>query len=509
MAANNPADNWGPGGEQDQVQQGVDTANQFGSRVGNKALERATAGARRRAVGAGLRAGDVFAEKTAGTAVGKAATAAAGKVGGKLTGTAVGAAIGEAATPIGAVIGAAVVWVFDKTIGWVNRHKAETVALLAGGAIGGIATASVPGIVLGIAATGLIVGNITYWLASLMPAVITTLVVLIGIPLFIAFSIHTINTGAWVVPPWNYRTGPQPTVDSIYIDVDKSPEPYRVETAPASFTYTITITAERATLTNLSYQYDCFAFGEDGRQSCPTEPDVVALATEQCGESIAPQNPCTFSYTVDYAENYQDTIVQDVFHVRADVEGISGEESAGIAAIIIGDPPSDCPTSSWPIIPPPGSTFYVTRGPYSIDTHASVEAIDIGTNQTEGHPVQATHSGIVVRSQLASDGFGNVIEISSICQTPDGEIVPFLSRYGHLSTRSVGVGEEVTAFTPIGLSGNTGNSTGPHLHYEFRIGTNTPGSPAGPYPNYPPTMDRPYIPEDAHGCGNSCNIPVR
>jgi len=57
---------------------------------------------------------------------------------------------------------------------------------------------------------------------------------------------------------------------------------------------------------------------------------------------------------------------------------------------------------------------------------------------------------------------------------PDGVI----TRYCHLQTRPfVHVGQTVAAGTPIGIIGSTGNSSGPHLHFEVHLRDDA--SPAG------------------------------
>ena len=60
--------------------------------------------------------------------------------------------------------------------------------------------------------------------------------------------------------------------------------------------------------------------------------------------------------------------------------------------------------------------------------------------------------------------YGRVVEIDHGCG--------FLTRYAHLGDISVKVGDEVDGETIVGAVGNTGRSTGPHLHYEVRLQNN-------------------------------------
>lgn len=85
------------------------------------------------------------------------------------------------------------------------------------------------------------------------------------------------------------------------------------------------------------------------------------------------------------------------------------------------------------------------------------KGIDFGA--PVGTPIYATGNGIVTYSGMGT-GYGRYVEISH----GNG----LVTRYGHLSASYVNVGDTVSANQQIGASGNSGRSTGPHLHYEVR-----------------------------------------
>lgn len=85
----------------------------------------------------------------------------------------------------------------------------------------------------------------------------------------------------------------------------------------------------------------------------------------------------------------------------------------------------------------------------------------IDVPETKGTPVYATGNGVVSRKGYGS-GYGYYIEI-----THAGD---FRSFYAHLSKMLVNVGDSVLITQQIGCVGNTGVSTGSHLHYEIRKG---------------------------------------
>ncbi len=84
-----------------------------------------------------------------------------------------------------------------------------------------------------------------------------------------------------------------------------------------------------------------------------------------------------------------------------------------------------------------------------------------------GTPLYAVAPGKVVRAGTES-GYGKVVEID--------HGLGFSTLYGHLSEIRVKKGDFVETKDVIGLGGNTGRSTGPHLHYEIRY-NNAPFNP--------------------------------
>nr|WSX48818.1 LysM peptidoglycan-binding domain-containing M23 family metallopeptidase [Streptomyces sp. NBC_00974] len=103
------------------------------------------------------------------------------------------------------------------------------------------------------------------------------------------------------------------------------------------------------------------------------------------------------------------------------------------------------------------STSYRTPGAmWSSGYHTGVDFI-----ASSGTTVKAVGAGTVV-----SAGWGGAYGNEVVIRHADGKY----SQYGHLSQLSVSTGQSVTAGQTIGLSGATGNVTGPHLHFEIRTG---------------------------------------
>jgi murein DD-endopeptidase MepM/ murein hydrolase activator NlpD len=104
------------------------------------------------------------------------------------------------------------------------------------------------------------------------------------------------------------------------------------------------------------------------------------------------------------------------------------------------------------------SPFGIRTDPF---VHEAAMHTGIDFRGDMGEPIHATAAGTVTIAGWQG-GYGNMVEIDH----GNG----LATRYGHLSEIDVSVGAEVRIGEVIGKLGSTGRSTGPHLHYETRVG---------------------------------------
>ncbi|MFI2433214.1 transglycosylase family protein [Streptomyces sp. NPDC018693] len=109
-----------------------------------------------------------------------------------------------------------------------------------------------------------------------------------------------------------------------------------------------------------------------------------------------------------------------------------------------------------PVAAGTGTPYHATGSSWSKGYHTGVDfPVPTGTS------VRAIGPGEVV-----SAGWGGSFGYQVVIRHTDGHY----SQYAHLSAISVRTGQSVSAGQRIGRSGSTGNSTGPHLHFEVRTG---------------------------------------
>ncbi|GAA2315023.1 M23 family metallopeptidase [Streptomyces hawaiiensis] len=101
-----------------------------------------------------------------------------------------------------------------------------------------------------------------------------------------------------------------------------------------------------------------------------------------------------------------------------------------------------------------GTPYHMSGSMWSSGYHTGVDfVVPTGTS------LKAVGAGTVV-----SAGWGGAYGNQVVIKLDDG----YYAQYAHLSQLSVSAGQTVTAGQQVGLSGATGNVTGPHLHFEIR-----------------------------------------
>lgn len=114
-----------------------------------------------------------------------------------------------------------------------------------------------------------------------------------------------------------------------------------------------------------------------------------------------------------------------------------------------------------PIPPPPDGVLIRPVDPLYVSGYTfgtGHYGTDFGI--VNGQDIRAAHSGVITFAGWDSAGYGNRVDIQ-------GE--HYWSRYGHNQSILVTVGQTVSAGEIISHGNSTGNSTGPHLHFELKI----------------------------------------
>lgn len=158
----------------------------------------------------------------------------------------------------------------------------------------------------------------------------------------------------------------------------------------------------------------------------------------------------------------------------------SGSSSSGSSSS--GSGSSDSGSGSSEVVVPSGSGFawptpgftYLSSEWYEDRAVYNHGGIDIAGSGIMGTPVVAAADGVVIDSYSGcthnwgksyscgcGGGYGNYVMISH----SGGK----MTVYGHLTSLTVSTGQTVSRGQVIGYVGSTGNSTGPHLHYECRL----------------------------------------
>ncbi|RKX90476.1 MAG: peptidase M23 [Spirochaetes bacterium] len=155
--------------------------------------------------------------------------------------------------------------------------------------------------------------------------------------------------------------------------------------------------------------------------------------------------------------------VADLQALRVSLDdSVSSLDDIGMVLSSQKDLLSDIPTI-WPL---QGVRGWVTQvfGP-SIHPFGKYWYLHRGVDLAFGYgvPIMATANGKIIKKDFDANGFGNYLDI----QHKYG----FKTRYAHMQRQFVEVGQIVSQGEVIGTMGSTGQSTGPHLHYEVMIGT--------------------------------------
>lgn len=196
---------------------------------------------------------------------------------------------------------------------------------------------------------------------------------------------------------------------------------------------------------------------QNGQGGASTVPDVVANVAEDKPVSSRVHTPGQLLNEMVALDNKLNHQIKKMIDLRsAAMTNLAGTVMPAGLSISTASTGSVTP-DIWPVSGVVSSHFGFRISPGGIGSTYH-EGLDIASSY--GNPVHATANGRITQAGWVN-GYGYLVEIDH------GNGIK--TRYGHNSAILVSVGDQVVEGQTISLIGSTGNSTGPHCHYEVRV----------------------------------------
>ena len=188
------------------------------------------------------------------------------------------------------------------------------------------------------------------------------------------------------------------------------------------------------------------AVDEEALEEKRAEADLLLVELEKKAEE--------FEYLLEESEALQEELMQEIAAKEAALKEAKHDEYLKKLALQGDNPPSN---ATW-ITPVSG---YKLTSPFGMRKHPVLGVVRMHNGGdmacAQGTPIYATRAGKVTRTAYQAGGAGNYVSINHL----DG----FSSVYMHMTHYVVSAGQTVSQGQLIGYVGNTGLSTGPHLHF--------------------------------------------
>lgn len=194
--------------------------------------------------------------------------------------------------------------------------------------------------------------------------------------------------------------------------------------------------------------------GTGGIGGASTVPDIAKTAgnKKEDDEKIAvSETPGELLKEMRRLDELLDKQIRLVVALRSE---FMNQAYGAVSSVV--NPTAETP-NMWPVAGPISSYYGYRTSPGGIGSTFH-EGVDIAGDY--GTPISATAAGTVTQAGWVG-GYGYLVEVKHA----DG----IVTRYGHNSAVLVYEGQHVDQGSMIALMGSTGNSTGPHCHYEVRI----------------------------------------